>query len=105
MRRSVKPERRDMLRLIKGKPSSLIYWSRAGLAVIVAYLCMLLGFTDFKGLTFSTFIYVSTYYLFRYGLDIKPERVGGESQLISIGLGSYFLIWLTVWSLLYTLSY
>lgn len=97
-----KQERGKLLGSIKLKPSSLVYWTRIGLGVLTAILCLGLQLLGIRGIILGVLMYVVSYYLIRYGLGVEPKAVGGGNKLLTIGIGSYFLVWLFMWALLYT---
>lgn len=88
----------------KPKPSGIIYWGRVGLAIVVAVLCTVLNLTDLLGISFGVFFYLISYLIIRYVLRIGPEDVGSETGLYSIGVGAYFIVWITAWTILYTID-
>ena len=90
-------------RSFKPRPSGIIYWGRVGLAIVSAVLCTVFNLTDILGITFGVYIYLVSYLVFRYVLRMKPEDVGSETGLYSIGVGAYFLVWLMAWIVLYTI--
>jgi len=98
----LKQERTKLLESIKLKPSSLVYWTRVGLGVLTAILCLGLQLLGIRGIILGILMYVVSYYLIRYGLGVEPKAVGGGNKLFTIGIGSYFLVWLFTWALLYT---
>jgi hypothetical protein len=98
-----KQERAKLLGSLKLKPSSLVYWTRIGLAVLTTILCLTLQLSEIRGITLGVLMYIVSYYLIRYGLGVEPKSVGGGNKLFTIGIGSYFLVWLFTWALFYTL--
>jgi len=98
-----KQQKPKLLESIKLKPSSLVYWTRIGLAVLTAILCLGLQLLGIRGIILGVLMYVASYYLIRYGLGVEPKAVGGGNKLYMIGIGSYFIVWLFMWALLYTL--
>jgi len=80
---------------------TLVYWSRAGLGIIAALICVILNIQNIlTGLSLGMLIYISTDYLLRWKLASKVEK---PSKLITTGIGVYFLTWIVFWTLLYTL--
>ncbi|MBS7643029.1 hypothetical protein KEJ26_00335 [Candidatus Bathyarchaeota archaeon] len=91
------------LESIKLKPSSIVYWTRIGLAVLTTLICLGLQLSGVRGIILGVLMYIVSYYVIRFGLNVEPEAVGGGNKLFTIGIGSYFLVWLFTWALLYTL--
>jgi len=90
--------------LVELKPSAKVYWVRVLFAVPTALLSDLLGLSDWRALSFGIMMYLLSYYIIRYGLYVDPNRVGGVSSLMTIGLGSFFMVWLAVLGLVNTFS-
>ena len=83
---------------------SFIYWTRVVFAIIVSTLNVVFGLTDIPGVVMGVGVYLSSYYVFRYALKIRPEAVGGTTKLYTIGVGAYTLLWLFLWAFLYTIA-
>jgi hypothetical protein len=94
----------SVLRRARSNPVTLIYWGRASLAALVAIVNTAFGLTDISGLVVGIGGYLSSYYVIRYVLKIHPEDVGGTTKLYTIGVGAYSLLFLFLWTLLYTIS-
>lgn len=74
-----------------------VYWIRFGLALTVALLSGFLKIWGIGGLLLAIVVYVLTQYIFRRRIN---EEVDSKKLLLE-GMGTYFLIWLTVWTILY----
>lgn len=85
------------------KPSGKVYWTRLILAVLTAWLCAFLDLSGWRGVFFGIFMYLASYYIVRYGLNITPESVGSASKLMLTGIGTFIFVWLMTWTLLYTI--
>lgn len=83
---------------------AFIYWSRASLAVVASIVNVAFDLTDVSGLVLGVGVYLSSYYVYRYLLKIRPEDVGSTTKLYTIGVGAYSLLWLFLWTFLYTIS-
>lgn len=83
----------------------VLYWGRVLLGLFLGVVNSLFwaGGQFIQALSSAGLIYVITYYIFKRGLRIRPEDVGGDSKLWLVGLGGFFFTWLFVWGLLYTL--
>jgi hypothetical protein len=86
-------------------PLSIIYWTRFLLGIIAAGLSALL--TDFvpefnllNGISIALLVYIVSYYAYKAAFTAKVEK---QSKLFSTGIGAYFLSWLVLWVLFYTL--
>jgi len=81
-----------------------MFWLRAGLGVLTGAVAQLLFDTDYPtGILFAVVVYLGSYYLVRHlwGSKLKP---GDSRKLITAGLGSYALLFLFFWILLFTLG-
>lgn len=81
-------------------PAEKIWWLKVVLAILVAFLMLLTQiYFDLSGLT-SFSLGIIMYLAFSDILSSmnKIDRFRG----LKIGVGAYFLTWLTVWILLYT---
>lgn len=86
-------------------PSSVVYWSRVLLGFATALLIYLL---QLKGATLVLSVAVATYlasvlvvkFVFRY----TDDQLKGRGRAVTLGGGSFIMIWLTVLVLLYTLA-
>jgi hypothetical protein len=101
------------------KPLEKIYWLRLGLGAVVALICVgygvgagiiphnppLEGFpTDFRIFFNSMSIALVIYLISYYGIKSKfINQVEKPQKLLTTGIGVYFLSWIVVWTLLYTL--
>jgi len=89
----------------KMKPTDIIYWTRfllgIGAALISALLSSLrLDFNLLNGISIALLIYIITYYVYKPIFLAKVEK---PSKIFTIGVGAYFLSWLVMWTLFYTL--
>lgn len=88
--------------LVELKPSAKVYWARVMFAVPTALLTLLLELSGWRALSFGIMMYLLSYYIIRYGLNMDPTLVGGASRLMTIGVGSFFMVWLAALGLGYT---
>jgi len=87
------------------KPLTIIYWTRFTLGIaagiISALLSGLIGdFNLLNGITIALLIYLVTYYVYKPAFLAKVEKA---SKIFTTGVGGYFLSWLVMWTLFYTL--
>lgn len=78
-----------------------VYWSKAVLAVVAAFVCIIFNLTDFYGLGFGIGFYFASVLIYRYILNIWPNKISSLRQLYMIGVGAYFLTWIVLWSTIY----
>lgn len=87
------------------KPLSVIYWSRFGLGIIAGIICGVLGLVwnlgFLNGLSIGIVFYILTNYVLRRRYITKVEK--GASKVFSMGIGTYFLMWVITWVLLYSI--
>ncbi|MBS7612415.1 hypothetical protein KEJ27_09505 [Candidatus Bathyarchaeota archaeon] len=74
-----------------------VYWIRFGLALAVALLSGFLKIWGIGGLLLAIVVYILTQYTFRRKLGEEVE----SKKLLLEGIGTYFLVWLTTWTVLY----
>jgi hypothetical protein len=86
-------------------PLTIIYWTRFLLGVAAAVLSALL--TDFlpefnllNGISIALLVYIVSYYVYKAAFVGKVEK---QSKIFTTGVGAYFLSWLVMWVLFYTL--
>ncbi|MEM2849810.1 MAG: hypothetical protein QXI36_06020 [Candidatus Bathyarchaeia archaeon] len=74
-----------------------VYWIRFALALAVALLSGFLRIWGVGGLLIAIIVYVLTQYAFR---RVVNEEIDSRKLLLE-GIGTYFLVWLTTWVILY----
>jgi len=90
------------------KPLNIIYWSRVGFGVLAALVCALLIDVEkvanplISGMSVGILIYLITYYILKWQFMAKVEK---PSKMFTMGIGAYFLTWIVVWVLFYTLIF
>lgn len=90
-----------------------VYWLRATSGVVAGVISTLYTYfageisttsfsiyTFINGLTIVLAIFLFTYYVFKYVFGSKIEK---PTKLFSTGIGIYFIAWIVIWALLYTL--
>jgi len=87
------------------KPLSVIYWTRVLLGIVAGLICTFLNslLTDFNvlnGVSVALLVYIITYYVYKSKFLAVAEK---PSKIFSQGVGAYFLSWIVVWALLYTI--
>jgi hypothetical protein len=86
-------------------PLTVIYWTRALLGIVAALICTLfigiLGdISIFNGISIALLIYIISYYIYKPLFLSKVEK---SSKLFSQGVGVYFLTWIVMFTLFFTL--
>jgi hypothetical protein len=88
------------------KPTTIVYWSRAGLGVTAGLVSALVSSFDslsfFNGISVALLIYIVTYYIFKSRFLIHFEK---PSKIFTTGVGAFFLTWIVAWVICYTLLY
>ena len=94
------------------KPSESLYWTRAGLGVVIGVLSASYDYAAgvtkpsndlnnlFTGLSFALIFFIMTYYVLKLRYVDKFEK---KSKMITTGNGTYFLLWIVVWVLVHTI--
>jgi hypothetical protein len=100
------------------KPLEKVYWLRLGLGVVAALICTAYAFaaglvphnppldfpTDYRVFFNSLSIALVTYLVSYYAIKAKfLSQVEKPQKLMTTGIGIYFLGWIVVWVLLYTI--
>jgi len=90
------------------KPLNIIYWSRVGFGVVAALVCILLIDVEkvanplISGMSVGILVYLISHYIFKWLFMAKVEK---SSKVFTMGIGAYFLTWIVVWVLFYTLIF
>jgi len=87
------------------KPLTIIYWTRFLLGFAAALASALLSdfmpeFNLLNGITIALLIYIVSYYAYKAVFLAQVEK---PSKIFTAGVGAYFLSWLVMWTLFYTL--
>ena len=93
------------------KPLTIIYWTRAGLGLVIGILCavyiyfsattdLVSLYTLLTGISFAMLFYITTYYIIKFKFFARVEK---QSKLITQGIGIYFFSWIISWTLIVTL--
>lgn len=93
------------------KPLNIIYWTRAGLGLVIGILCavylyfsvtsdLFSLYTLLTGISFAMLFYIATYYIIKLKFFARVEK---PSKLIMQGIGIYFFAWVISWTLIITL--
>jgi len=88
-------------------PLTIIYWTRALLGIVAALITTLLnelagGINIFNGISIALLVYIVSYYVYKPLFLTKVEK---PSKIFTTGVGAYFLSWIVLWTLFYTLLY
>jgi len=95
------------------KPLETIYWLRLALGITAAFICVAYGLmrgtisstifttdTFLTGISFALIVYMISYYIIKIRFMNKVEKT---QKLITTGIGIYFLAWIVLWILMYTI--
>jgi len=95
------------------KPLETIYWLRLALGITAALICVAYGLatgtissidfttnTFLTGISFALIVYMISYYIIKFRFMNKVEKT---QKLITTGIGIYFLAWIVLWILMYTI--
>jgi hypothetical protein len=81
-----------------------IFWLRAGLGAALGVVCDFVFGTDYtSGILLAAIVFLASYYLVRrvWGKNFKPQEM---TKLYTTGIGSYILLFLFLWILLFTVG-
>ncbi len=87
------------------KPTSVIYYSRLTAGILMGIVSTALSGYDPSGylqLSLAITAYLFTYYVLRFGFKIDPAKLRSKNQILTLGIGTFFLVWILVWILSYT---
>ena len=91
------------------KPLSIIYWTKVLIGALVGLLSgalgaaagnLSIGFNLFNGISIALLIYLVVYYVHKHFFS---AQVGKPTKLLSTGVGGYFMAWIVVFALVFTL--
>jgi hypothetical protein len=94
------------------KPSSIVYWMRFFLAIVAGYFNHFLGITDanFGALAFPVAVgfavvfYVASVIVVKNILHFGDAELKGKNRTITLGGGTFIMVWVMVSVLLNTLK-
>lgn len=87
------------------RPTSVIYYSRLIGGILMGIVSTALSGYDSSGytqLSLAITAYLLTYYLLRFGFKIDQTKLTRKNQILTLGIGTFFLMWILVWVLTYT---
>lgn len=92
------------------KPTSVVYWLRVFLAFVAGFTNQLLhidqasfgDFAVFVGIGLGVVFYLISVAIVRYVLHYGDVELKGKSRYITLGGGSFIVLWILVSVLLYT---
>lgn len=90
---------------LRERATAKLYWMRVILATIAAYIAFSSQIMGKGGILFGILVYFLSYWIAKYGLRLRAEDVGGMRRLIFTGFGSYLLLFIVFWALLYSLQF
>jgi uncharacterized membrane protein YwzB len=94
------------------KPSTSLYWIRAVLGAVIGGLDGLFDYSAnidptkfnindiFVGLSFALLFFIITYYVLKIFYIDKFQK---KSKVLSTGIGTYFILWIVTWVLVYSI--
>ena len=85
------------------KPKDRIYYFKLVLAIITGFVNSFLWLTDFQGVIMAVVVLILSYFTALYVLRIDPEEIGGKTKLLTTGIGTYLLVGILTWTILYNL--
>ncbi len=83
----------------------MIYYTRLATGILLGIVSTILTDYDPSGylqLSLAITAYLFTYYILRYGFKIDPTKLRSKNQILTLGIGTFFLVWILVWVLTYT---
>ena len=88
------------------KPSNKVYWFRIPFGILAGVICspFVLRLDALFGAMLGFIVYALVYYLITIVLKIDEKAVGGVRKLLTIGVGSYVMVWILAWTVLNTVA-
>ncbi len=94
------------------KPASAVYWLRVFFAIVAGFANQFLqvdqarfgDFAVFVGIGLGVVFYLITILIVLYGFHYGVTELKGKNRYITLGGGSFIMLWITVSVLLYTLG-
>jgi len=82
----------------------MVYWTRVGTAILAGILCHFLRLSETLGLFLTLAIYVGTSIIFERVIPLEEDETGNplSSNVWAMGIGTYYILWIMVWTLLNT---
>ena len=84
-------------------PTGIVYWTRFALGIVAGVLCHLLKMKGSDGISLMVLIYLSSYFMVKYGWRYTEEELKGRNKSVLLGVGTYIFLWAATWIFLYTL--
>ncbi|MEM3061182.1 MAG: hypothetical protein QW265_02095 [Candidatus Bathyarchaeia archaeon] len=63
----------------------------------------MLKLKEFSGIFLAIILYLFSCILIKYWLRLEEKELKGKYKFISIGIGVFIVVWISVWIILYTL--
>ncbi len=80
---------------------TIIYWIRVSLGILAALISVAINVQDvYTAISVAILVFLATNYLIRWQFKEKVEK---KSKILTTGIGAYFMTWLVMWILFYTL--
>lgn len=94
------------------KPTSLVYWLRVFMAILAGFANQSLhvnqaslgDFALFVGIGLGIVVYLFSVVIVRYGLHYGEAELKGKNRYITLGGGTFIILWIVVSVLLNTVS-
>jgi len=85
---------------------TIIYWTRVLLGIVAALICTLLnellgGISIFNAISIALLVYIISYYVYKARFLTKVEK---PQKIFTTGVGAYFITWIVMLTLLFTLT-
>jgi len=87
------------------KTLTVIYWTRVLLGILAGLICAFLnellgGISILNGISIALLVYIISYYVYKPLFLPKVEK---PSKIFTTGVGAYFLSWIVMFALFFTL--
>jgi hypothetical protein len=86
------------------KPSSVVYWFRFMLGIIVGVVCFMFRMQGMEGVSTMVLVYILSYLVVKHGFRYGEKELKGKYKTVMVGIGTYIFTWAATWILLYSLN-
>jgi hypothetical protein len=94
------------------KPTSVVYWLRVFLAVVAGFANQTLGvnqanfgdFAIFVGIGLGLMVYLFSIFIVQRVLHYGEAELKGKNRYVTLGGGTFIILWIVVSVFLYTVS-
>lgn len=89
-----------------GNPQDQNFYVKLSFATVAGLICGITSpfFVGVRGLVFGLLVYILSLYVLVYLVEVDVAALGGRQKLIVNSLPSYLLLWVLLWTLIYSFT-